>query len=183
MINLIPPEALKEVKKEYWIRVCSVWAMLVGTAFFIVAIFHIPVHQLLEAQKDSYQEAYANATEQTGEFKTAEESIKNTNAVASLLVKKDEQIAFSAVLKTIDSLVQDGITIENYSFTRKGEGLGPIAVSGRADGRTSLTNYKNAIESNQLFKAATIPLSDLAKDKDIPFTITITPYATSSKPL
>jgi hypothetical protein len=181
MINLIPPEALKDVKKEYWIRVFSVWALLVGSAFFIVAVFHIPVYQLLRAQKESYQEAYANATVQTGEFKAAEESIKNANAVAKLLAQKDEQIAFSTVLKTIDSLVQNGVTIENYSFTRKGEGLGPVVVSGIAEGRTSLTNFKNAIEKDPLFKVASIPLSDLAKDKDIPFTITIAPHATSSK--
>ena len=35
----------------------------------------------------------------------------------------------------------------------------------------------DAIEKDEHFKSATLPLSDLAKDKDISFTITIEPNA------
>lgn len=180
MINLIPTEALHDIKREYWIRVFSVWAFLLGSAFFIVAILHIPVHSLLRAQKEGYQQAYTIATEQTGEFKVAEEAIKNSNAVASLLTKKDEQVLFSSVLTTIDTLVPKGVQVASYTFERKGVELGQIKVSGSADSRTSLSAFKNAIESDALFKLATIPLSDLAKDKNIPFTLSITPHASTT---
>jgi cytochrome bd-type quinol oxidase subunit 2 len=181
MINLIPPEALKEVKKEYWIRVFSVWAVLVGFAFLIIAILHVPVYHLLGTQKDSYQDAYTTANEQTSEFKIAEDSIKNANAVATLLTKKNEQTPFSYVIATIDSLVPNGVVIASYSLTRKDGGLSTIAISGVATGRSTLTSFKNAIENDPLFKVASIPLSDLTKDKDIPFTLTIMPNATSTK--
>ena len=151
--------------------------------FFIIAIFNVPVYQLLRAQSDAYQKEYTNATEQTGEFKNAEDSIKNSNAVATLLASKNNQIAFSLVLKTIDDLVANGIVIKNYALTRKDDGLGSVVVSGTAKERTDLTNFKNVIEKDSLFKLASIPLSDLAKDKDIPFTLTITPRATTTKPI
>jgi hypothetical protein len=46
---------------------------------------------------------------------------------------------------------------------------------GTADTRAHLSAFKNALEAHTLFKVASLPLSNLAKDKDIDFSITITP--------
>jgi hypothetical protein len=72
------------------------------------------------------------------------------------------------------------VQVESYAFERKGVALGKVVVSGVAANRTGLTAFKNAIESDKLFKLATIPLSELAKDKDIPFTLSITPNASTT---
>ncbi len=182
MINLIPPDAEKEVRKEYWIRVLSVWAFLLGSAFLIIALLNVPLYQLLASQSAAYQVAYTTASEQTNEFKNAEESIKNANTVATLLTQKTSRVAFSKVLETIEGLVPEGVTIESYSFTRKGDALSTISVAGTSATRASLSEFRLAIEGDPLFKTATLPLSDLAKDKNIPFSLSITPQSTTETP-
>jgi hypothetical protein len=48
-------------------------------------------------------------------------------------------------------------------------------VQGVAARREDLIALKQALEQNALFATALVPISDLAKERDLSFTITITP--------
>ena len=175
MINLIPPDAQKQVQREYWIRVVSVWFFLLGTAFVLVALFYVPTYLLLQLQLTGYAAEYADVTSQTGEFKDAEVAIKHANEIAILLTNEKKEVLFSTIISEIEKITTEGITINSFALSRKGVDLNTIAVTGIAKTRANLSNFQSAIENNILFKSASLPLSNLTKDKDIPFSITITP--------
>jgi p-aminobenzoyl-glutamate transporter AbgT len=84
MINLIPPDAQKEVRREYWIRVVSVWLVLVGVAFVALTIVQVPIYILLKNQLAAYQSDFASASDRQEQFSEAKTALERANAVATL---------------------------------------------------------------------------------------------------
>lgn len=180
MINLIPFSAQKQVKREYWVRVVSVWMFLVGSGFLVVALLNTPVYVLVHSQLESYLNEYNQASDETQSFKTAQATITDANSTIALLGLSNTQTSFSGIIAKLESLTGSGITINTYQLIRTDGALGTITISGVADSRLSLSQFKDALQKDPLFSSATLPLSNLAKDVDIPFSISITPSASST---
>jgi len=49
-----------------------------------------------------------------------------------------------------------------------------VLVQGVSPTRSELAQYKVSLEDNPLFESAEVPISDLARDANLPFVITIT---------
>lgn len=177
MINLIPPSAHSQVQREYWIRVVSVWMFLTGCALCIAAILYAPVYVLVEAELGNYLLAYNQASDDSETYTESEKAIQSGNAIAQLLATSDTDTSFSEIIAEIEKQKIQGIRVDDYSIARKDGILGAITIKGNADSRLILTQFKDAIEKSPLFESATLPLSNLAKDRDIPFTVTIIPTA------
>jgi len=174
MINLIPPDAQKQVKREYKIRVASVWLYLLGSAFLIIAILYAPTYVLLRSQLSSFSEEYAQANTQDETFKELETAINAANETAKLLNTSSNMVLFSTIISELESLTTNGVDITNFMMSREGSVVNSIVINGDAVSRSSLSSFRDAIEASELFESATLPLSNFAKDRDIPFSITIT---------
>lgn len=175
MINLIPPSAHTQVKREYWIRVISVWLVLIGTAFLIVALLNLPVYVLVRSQLSSYLQEYNQASDESESFKASEFEIQKSNEIAKLLAKADSVTPFSTIITELEALTSSGVKISDFSLSRQNGEISSISINGQASSRLALTQFKDAVEASPLFESVTLPLSNLAKDKDISFSITIVP--------
>jgi hypothetical protein len=173
MINLIPPSAQKQVKHEYWIRVASVWMILIGSAFLVVSILMAPVYMLVTAQLKSFSFEYTQANIESQSFKDSETKIITSNEIASLLAKSEGTTAYTTIIKKLESLAGEDIIITDFDLSRKAGVISPVVISGEADSRLALTQFQDAIQGDEMFSGATLPISNLAKDRDIPFTITV----------
>jgi Tfp pilus assembly protein PilN len=157
-----------------------VWLVLVGVAFVALTIVQVPIYILLKNQLAAYQSDFASASDRQEQFSEAKTALERANAVATLLTKHQDTVLFSSVQASLDKLVPAGVEVASYSFTRKGTELGSISISGEASTRSSLSDFRSAIENDPLFKSATLPLANLAKDRDIPFSISIIPEGKES---
>lgn len=175
MINLIPPTAQIQVQREYWIRAVSVWLLLCGSAFLIVALLYIPTYVLIQAQLKTHQQEYSEVTNEAEQYTDAEAAILHSNDIATLLTSEKKEVLFSFVIGEIEKSAHAGIAISSFTLSRADQVLSSITITGQADTRASLSQFRDTLESNALFKTATLPLSNLAKDKEIPFSITVTP--------
>jgi hypothetical protein len=175
MINLIPPFAQKDVMREYWIRAVSIWLMLIATGLLVVCALTVPSYVLIDAQLAAYGEEYAQAGSKNEALNAAKEEILRANKTASLLLSGEKSMPFSDVLAKLDALTGSDIRITNFTLKRDEKGLGPITVQGTASTRSALTSFVESLKNSDDFKSADLPLSNLAKDRDIPFSITITP--------
>lgn len=174
MINLIPPEAKKHVRNEYWVRVISVWLMLLGAGALMVGVLYVPVYVLIQSQLESYSSKYEVASSENSEFVAAEKEVQRANTVALLLSSKKESVKFSDLLETLESLSGPAVAINDFSFSRtETEKVSNITIIGIAQSRQALVAFSQAIENDELFESAEIPISNLAKDSDIPFSIRI----------
>lgn len=176
MINLIPPRARKQVIREYWVRVVSVWFVLLGTTFLIIAILDLPLLVLVDQQKGAYATSYGEAADLSAEFEAAQETFAATNATARLLARGGEPVTFSAYIDALEELRGASVTIEELRFGQESTGaLAGISVVGEASTRQALASFRDRIEAHALFTAVELPISNLAKDEDIRYSIKVTP--------
>lgn len=181
MINLIPPSAQKQVKHEYWIRVLTMWMLLAGTSFVLCIFFFIPAYVLVQNQLESFSAQFKEADTNSESLKSSETAIVQANAISSLLSQSEDVTSFATVIAEIEKAKNGDILLFDFSMTRADAVFTSITVSGTASSRATLSTFRDSLDSNILFEKVDLPLSSLAKDKDIPFTITITPDKTKPK--
>ncbi len=174
MANLLPPAALKKVKREYWLRVISVWFGLIGTALLMVAILQIPVYVLVKSQSHAFSRWYEKVGSDKDTMQNLADTIKHSNNLGRLLSTGKEDSFFSQVLKEVDLVAGDKIVVNGLSLDREGGKVKTLSIIGIADSRTDLANFKSALEDSLIFTSVTLPLANLAKDVDVPFNITVT---------
>jgi hypothetical protein len=160
MINLIPPSAQKQVKREYWIRVVTVWMFLAGISSVLSICFFIPAYVLVHNQLDSFSLQFKEADTNSESLKASEKAIVQANAISTLLTQSESTVSFSTVISEIEKVKTPDILLFDFSVMRTGDVFTSIMVSGTASSRASLSTFREALDAN---------------DKDIPFTITITP--------
>lgn len=172
MANLIPQTAKRSITIEYWIRVISVWFVLFGVAALTVAVLNVPVYFLIQSQLHTHSTLFSDAHEQNTSYEKIEAEIVKANDTATLLIGMKNIDPIVPLITKIESLKNQKITLTSFSVTRNASTeLNSLSIIGVAVDRTSLVDFSRAIEATDTFSEASIPLSNLAKDKDIPFTI------------
>lgn len=175
MINLIPPHARKQVKTEYWVRVVSVWFFILVAAMIAVAVLYIPAYVLIQSQISAYEETFQAAEQNDGSYKKIESVIEHTNAVAQHLLQGVQTQSFSAIIDELERLSGPAVAVEEISSERHVEGhIETVRVKGVAATREKLAAYRDALQGHYMFGKAELPISNLAKDREVPFTITLT---------
>lgn len=175
MTNLIPPSARTQVKREYWIRVVSVWFLLLGFACITVILLNIPVYVLVKNQQQIYQAQYEEASTSMQSSEASEEAITDSLTIAKLLSAVERKQSFSSVIAELETLAGTTVAITQYSLQQTDGTINSVTITGEATSRLALSLFKTRLENTPAFATAKLPLSNLAKDKDIPFSITITP--------
>jgi len=173
MINLIPPSAQKEVKKEYALRVATVLLSLIASACMIVVILCVPVYVLIRSQLDAFLSEYTQAHSESETYKDAEAAIVEANNTAQLLSLGHKDITLGEIVGELKELSGTDIAITETLLSRTADGLAPMSIKGTASSRLALTAFQTKLEDHPQFKNVVLPLSNLARDKDIVFNITV----------
>lgn len=173
MINLIPPAARKGVVTEYWVRVATVWMFLLGTALILVAVMQSPAYVLVKLQLNAFSDGVAEATLQEEEFQAGQAAIKDAHQLSSLLLDTTQSTSFVTISQALNELAGEEITVSGIDMGRSEGQISTLAITGTAATREGLSSYRNRIEAHELFSEVFLPLSNLAKEEDILFQITI----------
>ncbi len=175
MINFLPPEAKTVVKREYVIRTIGVWALLLAAVALVVVLLLLPTYVLVVQQLNALATEVVqteNATS-THAYETARTALEKTQTLALQLGVVYAGPTASAVLRGVQEVQTSAITISGFSYERTGTAVEKVEVRGVAATREALTEFSTALERNPLFARATVPVSDLAADRDLSFTLTI----------
>jgi len=175
MINLIPPHAQASVKHEYWIRTASIWLILIGTACAVVTFFSLPVYVLVHSQLEAFAQEYEQVSLESESYAVSEQAIVKANETAILLASSRSNHSFTTIIEELELLSANDVALSEYSISQKNGDLAPITIKGVAASRLALTSFQARIEAHPLFAEAVLPLANLARDRDIAFTITIQP--------
>lgn len=158
---------------EYWIRVVSVWFSLLAVAALILAVLNVPVYILIQNQLQTYSSLYEDASAQNTSFEQIESEIVLANNTAVLLATAQKVDPIVKYLELVDANTNENVTLNSYKLLRTGNVIGDIVISGVAADRESLVDFSSSLEDIEDFVSAEIPLSNLAKDRNIPFTINV----------
>lgn len=177
MINLLPQERKKKLEREYLFRVGITYLLFLIAALIIGAIALLPTYFFAHAKESVVykQVDELKATTQSNETSQVKADLLSVKERLSALAQGEDRTSFYHVIDTLASHTNTAISFSNISYTR-GAGNTPTSLSlgGTAATREALTSFTQALKDDELFDSVVLPVSSLAKDKDIEFHIDIT---------
>ena len=174
MVNLIPAKAKKNVAIEYWMRVLTVWSLIATAVAALFAVTFLPVYVSVDTKIDAYQESANLASQKIASFEAVSEDLTRSTDQAQLLIASTKEISLSKVIDLFDSLETNGIEYKQVTVKKiSGGGLDPVTLNGMARDRQALSDFKDRLVAEESIESVDFPLSNLAKNRDIPFSITV----------
>ncbi len=174
MINLIPQSAKSSITREYWTRVFSVWLFILSGVTFIVTALLVPVYVLVNAQIDAYEETATAAISEVNKYNLSSTALVRASQDAAKIIRMQDAPRFTDYVALFESLQNDAVVIERFEFSKQGDELFPVSISGKAETRQALADFREALLGNERIDTVVLPISNLAQDKDITFAITVT---------
>jgi len=173
MVNLIPQNAKRTVVIEYYVRVVTVWLWLLTAALLVLGILMFPVGLLVKLQLSALDASFEEAQAGSDAYQVSEKLIQESNALVQELVRVNTLQPVWDDVAIIYSLVPKRVTISSVSLAREGGVVKKITVTGNAATRSDLATTRDILKANSRFTKVALPLSNLAKDVDLPFSVTL----------
>ena len=177
MSNLIPPQGHTSVTREYIVRILSVYGFLLASVLVALSALVVPTYALVNTQLgiNVLQDPAGNTMSNV--FRDAENTIEQANELLTQLAVPSRSIHASELLKEIQKSAREDITFKNFQIEQTQEKDSrriTVQVQGIAGSRSALARLKENLETSPLFEHAEVPISDLARDAELPFVITLT---------
>ena len=172
MINLLPPQGKKLVAREYIFRVSAVAGFV--CAFFLLAsaVALVPTYILFSPSgAGPSQEEKGVPSEE--EYMQLVAELKEASGIAAQLNKKINTVAASSVVTHIEDALFPDITLAAITFSEEAAQV-RISVRGTARTRESLRSFLDTLKKDPFFADAQVPVSELARDTNVQFTMTLT---------
>jgi Tfp pilus assembly protein PilN len=176
MINLLPISEIKRTTSEYHMRLVITSLMMLVLLTMVAIISLAPSYLLASHKREIVQQELAKLGDNSAslqEQKDLEAVVKQTESAIQLLsLDKQGLLVSQDVMRKISWYGTDSIKITGIYYDVKNDGQS-VSLKGFAANRKSLTDFADMLKRDPLFSGASLPISDLVKDKDINFTIMI----------
>ncbi|MEI8338095.1 MAG: hypothetical protein WCF92_03040 [bacterium] len=172
MFSLLPEQYRKKLQLEYRIRLAIVsllgfiaLSIVTGVLIFPTYIRVSVENQILADQKLNLEKQIALQVgkDSSGDIKNIKQNIN----IASL----DKRSVILAI-NTVTKVQSIDIKLINFLYTYNSK-LSTLVIDGFATDRQSLQLFKKNLSAEPLFSGVELPLSDYAKDSNIPFSINL----------
>ena len=189
MINLLPETEKSLIQKEYHLRLIGLWLVFAFVATLVCLVLLTPSYILSYYQNTAELRAAATAAGNT-QGPNALAVLTSTNALVSVLAPATAAGTTTSPSDIIDLIVGDrgANTISSFSYSENAGGASggssaataptvtapTITIQGIAKDRDSLLSMNQALQGESVFASVNLPISDLALDTNIPFSMTIT---------
>jgi Tfp pilus assembly protein PilN len=173
MFTLLPEQHKKRLFKEYRIRLAITFLIIVSVFFIIGIALLFPSYISLQTEKSTYK-TESDALSKQIELKDKEGLTTTMDMIQSelSLVKPDETQIFRAINAILNQTTSD-ISILSLGYTRGDKSPSSINIQGVAKDRASLLTFSNNLKKELLFTSVDLPVSNLAKQTDVKFNLTL----------
>ncbi len=176
MFNLLPENIRRVITIEYRMR------LFIIVIVFIIALEGSLLIFLFPSWLNSYykEKDVAGRTEDlndslsTLDINTTTSFIKSVNNTLKILDDNLEYPKFVPVLDNLLSKKSSSIRLSGINYNVDTRNAGKIVLTGVGASRESLVSFSDRLKGIDYLKKVDLPISNLAKDKDINFTISIT---------
>lgn len=177
MINLLPKKEKKRLKREYLIRLATLYIFFVVIVSIIALVLLAPSYYIVHLKESVLKkqaETYIDVSSGDGQSATSRALLDIRDKVLILSDKNDSTPLYE-VISTILNGAGNGIKITNIAYRYvEGEGaLSNLIIKGIADRRDSLREFSQYIKDYENVVDADLPVSSLAKESNIDFEINI----------
>ncbi len=172
MFKLLTEEERRKVAHEYAVHRAIVILLALIGVFVVGIIGLLPSYVLSKARENEALERariVSSATERE-ENALLQAWLEKTNLKLQILSPtRDTERPSDFIKKILDQRVA-GIVITGFSWMKVEDKI-TLSASGVAASRQSLITFENRINSSKYFSEVVLPISNLAKDRDIDFQI------------
>lgn len=176
-MDLLPAERSSALRREYFLRLGVVSALVVALLVGVTAVLMLPTYVYLSNTAAAKQAHLANiestlaSSDETG----LAARLAALSGDAAILMALGDTPSATGISREALAVPRPGISLSGFSYLPKvGKTPGTFALSGVATTRDSLRQYQLALQGVSFATAADLPVSAYAKDTDIAFTITLT---------
>lgn len=174
MTNLLPNKDITALKKLYWLRFTAIAFTMAALLLVVGTVLLLPSYILLLGQTNAYSETFLETEREQQDVSLLMSAIRDANALATEIESNKNELSFFETLQAVRVLGGDAISIDTFFYEYKKNLNEPdqILLYGVAKDRASLTQFSRAVQSDERFSEAIVPIQNLAGDKDVAFTIT-----------
>ena len=175
--TLLPDEEIKELRKEYRVRLFIISLFFISLAIVVGILSLFPAYMSVYSP-ESWALTRSDEVQVNKQVVSTEDMQKELvlaqQAIAKLTAGEDGT-SYSDIIQDILAHRSAGIFITSFEMSRVvGTSTTPdITVSGKASSREALIDFKKRLEGDVKFKKVELPVSDLAKSKDVKFSLKI----------
>lgn len=175
MVNLLPRKTIHRLHRTYYVRFATTIFALLAGAFAIGGVLMVPSYVVSERTVDSSERYLAAVEETIGVRERAGVSDEMRALAERVRILSEHNNTLSAVpfFEDVAELRTSEVRITGIGFN-KGEDAFSISLAGVAATRSALLEYIDRINESGKFEGVSVPVTQLALDADIPFSITAT---------
>ena len=172
MFNLLPNQQKKAIYKEYNSRRIVITINFLNLTGLIALILLIPLFFLINLKHRASQEEIKNLQIETPELKDVQnlELAASKTAAQIKLLNKFPVLPPLSIWEKIIKNKSAGIKIKSFYYSNENADTN-VSIKGTALSREALTNFGRSLESEAQFKNVNLPVSSLARGKDLDFQI------------
>ncbi len=175
MSNLITLKQKKNLYREYLLRLLSVFFVIVSVLGVFFLAYVIPYYFSVSRNDQKTAEQFEQIInienkENTGE-RFSQIVARTDEELKAVSLYQKQNILPSDIFSKIVRLKNSGISITRLSFVYSEQGQ--IMVNGIAKNREVLVKFISDLKNDSSFALVESPISDFAKNSNIPFSINI----------
>lgn len=172
---LLPTEERHALRREYRLRLAIVMLFFVSCAVALGIVSLLPAYLYSRGQEKEAllrQEALLKSRKESG-AEQIEKDLVVSEAIAEKIIANEEKIIYNELVQKIISHRKRDLHITSFALSREmtTTTLAAVTLQGRAGTRESLLDFKKQLEGDKTFLRIELPLSDLAKNKNISFSM------------
>lgn len=172
MINLIPPSAKARIRTEYWVRAASLWLFILASVAVIFAVALLPTQVLITTQSGYHLEQETTTTASSTGSVSAARLLSVANEEARLLVEMSRTHDLMPLVEIVNAAAKrDAVQVSGFEFSRAGDAMAPVRVSGVAPDRAALASFRDTLLADVHIEQVELPISNFAKNRDIEFSL------------
>lgn len=177
LTNLLPRDRVRSLRQLYFLRLAVVAVLLLSIVAIAHAVFLFPTHLFLSGQVRDRTETLASlkASLEGSEEREVSERIASLTNDATYLAALGDMPQAATSIAAIINIGHVGVRLTGFSFDPgNADRPAKMTVSGVADTRESLRSYEQSLLDASFIDTTDLPISAYAKERDIPFTVTLT---------
>jgi type II secretory pathway component PulL len=176
MFKLLIEEDKKDLQREYSLRrvVVALVALTIVSTIGVVSIF--PSYVLSNLRRSESMERQRVSRALGSEDEDISKWVSQINNKLRMLSYARDEDKPSRVIENLLAERGEGIRITSISWKKSDQEIS-LSISGKARDRQGLIKFEGDVRSSGHFTRVVLPVSNLAKDRDIDFSIRLTPVA------
>jgi len=154
-------------------RLAIVGLGLLFTVFLVATTLLLPSYFLSTLRSQALQEQRV-FVEKAKEVRSKDSASIEFNALKDriAILRNMEHTAVYGILEEVVSQQVSGVFLNGFFFTQKQSGEWVLSITVISNTRDALLSFSNRLQQTGVFTSVELPVSNLASNRDIAFTIT-----------